>query len=88
MLKATLAASLGLRHIGHDKYIRAAGTKFHRLSATFGEATLTVTPRGVELAVPDETILDYKDRFDVLAFFSSRFGTEIGGLTILTSKEL
>ena len=81
MLKATLAASLGMRHIGHDKYIRAAGTKFHRLSATFGEATLTVTPRGVELAVPDETILDYKDRFDVLAFFSSRFGTEIGGLT-------
>lgn len=81
MVKATLGGSLGLRQIGHDKYIRAAGTRFHRLSATFGEATLTVTPRGVEISVPDELLLDYKNRFDVMAFFSSRFGTEVGGLT-------
>lgn len=81
MVKATLAGSLGLRHIGADKYIRAAGTKFQRLAATFGEATLTITPRGVELQVPDELQLDYRNRFDVLAFFAGRFGTEISGLT-------
>jgi hypothetical protein len=81
LVKATLAASLGLRHIGADKYIRAAGTRFQRLAATFGEATLTVTPRGVEIAVPDELQLDYRNRFDVLAFFAGRFGNEIGALT-------
>jgi len=81
LVKATLGGSLGLRHIGADKYIRAAGAKYHRLSATFGDATLTVTPRGVEISVPRELTLDYKNVFDVLGFFCGRFGTEIGGLT-------
>lgn len=81
LVKATLSGSIGLRHIGAAKYIRAMGTKYERLSATFGDATLTVTPRGVEISVPREMVLDYKTKFDVLAFFSSRFGSEIGGLT-------
>ncbi len=81
MVKATLGASLGLRHIGAQKYVRAPGTKYHRLAATFGEATLTVTPRGVELSVPRELQLDYRNNFDVLGFFCNRFGNEIGGLT-------
>lgn len=81
MVKATLGGSLGLRHIGADKYVRAPGTKYQRMSATFGDATLTVTPRGVEIAVPREFTLDYNNRFDALAFFAGRFGTEIGGLT-------
>lgn len=78
---ATLGGSLGLRHIGNDKYIRAAGALYPRVSATFGDGTLTVTPRGVEISVPRELVLDYKNRFDVLSFFASRFGTEIGALT-------
>ncbi len=81
MVKATLGASLGLRHIGAQKYVHAPGTKYHRLAATFGEATLTVTPRGVELSVPRELQLDYRNNFDVLGFFCNRFGNEIGGLT-------
>ena len=81
MVKATLGGSLGLRHIGAEKYVRAAGSKFHRLSATFGDASLTVTPRGAEISVPDELTLDYRNVFDVLSFFAGRFGTEIGGLT-------
>lgn len=81
LVKATLAGSIGLRSISGQKYVRAMGTEYERLSATFGDATLTVTPRGVEISVPREMVLDYKTKFDVMAFFSSRFGTEIGGLT-------
>src|SRR6185437_7800321 len=52
-----------------------------RLTATLSSTTLTVTPRGVELQVPNEVALDYRTRFDVLAFYSARFGKEISGLT-------
>lgn len=81
LVKATIADSLGNRDISADKYIHAPGASFPRLTATFGEATLTVVPRGVELVVPQETVLSYRDRFDVLAFFAGRFGKEIWGLT-------
>lgn len=80
-IKATLGGSLGLRHIGANKYVRAMGTRYERATATLTDGTLTVTPRGIELAVPREMSLDYKDKFDALAFFSGRFGAEIGGLT-------
>ena len=81
LIKATLAGSIGLRHIGASKYVRAMGAKFERLTATLGDATLTISPRGVEISVPREMVLDYKTKFDVLAFFAGRFGSEIGGLT-------
>jgi hypothetical protein len=81
MVKATLGNSLGLRHIASNKYVRAQGAKFERLSATLGDATLTVTTRGVEITVPREMTLDYRNKFDVLSFFSNRFGVEISGLT-------
>jgi hypothetical protein len=81
LVKATLADSLGLRQISADKYLHAPGAVFSRLTATLSSTTLTVTPRGVELQVPNETMLDYTNRFDVLAFFSARFGKEISGLT-------
>lgn len=81
MVKATLADSLGLRQISSSKYLHAPGAVFSRLTATLGSTTLTVTPRGVELQVPNELMLDYTNRFDVLAFFSSRFGKEISALT-------
>jgi len=81
MVKATLADSLGLRQISADKYQHAPGAVFSRLTATLSSTTLTVTPRGVELQVPNEMTLDYRNRFDVLAFFSARFGKEISGLT-------
>lgn len=81
LVKATLADSLGLRDISADKYIHAPGAAFSRLTATFGEASLTVTPRGVEISVPQETVLAYRDRFDVMAFFAARFGKEFWGLT-------
>lgn len=81
IVKATLADSIGLRQITADKFIHAPGTKFERLTATFGEADITVTPRGVEMAIPNEMVLDYRNRFDVVAFFASRFGTQISGLT-------
>ncbi len=79
-IKATLADSLGLRPISADKYIHAPGTNFSRLTATLSDGTLTITPRGVELAVPNEMILDYRE-FDVLSFFCSRIGKETTGLT-------
>src|SRR6185437_7564788 len=81
LVKATLADSLGLRQISADKYLHAPGAVFSRLTATLSSTTLTVTPRGVELQVPNEVALDYRTRFDVLAFYSARFGKEISGLT-------
>lgn len=81
LVKATIADSLGNRDISADKYIHAPGASFPRLTAEFGEATLSSTPRGVELTVPLETVLAYRERFDVLAFFAARFGKEIWGLT-------
>ncbi len=81
MVKATLADSLGLRQISADKYLHAPGAVFSRLTATLSSTTLTVSPRGVELQVPFELTLNYKNRFDVLAFFCARFGKEISGLT-------
>jgi len=81
LVKATLADSLGLRQISADKYKHAPGALFSRLTATLSGTTLTVTPRGVELQVPNELTLDYANRFDVLGFFSARFGKEISGLT-------
>ncbi len=80
-IKATLAGSIGLRQIASPKYVRAMGTNYERLSATFTDGSLTVTPRGVEIKVPREMTLDYRNIFDVLSFFTGRFGTEIGGLT-------
>jgi hypothetical protein len=80
-IKATLGGSLGLRHIGATKYVRAMGTRYERATATLTDGSLTVTPRGLEISVPREMSLDYKDKFDVLAFFSGRFGQEIGALT-------
>jgi hypothetical protein len=81
IVKATLADTLGLRHIAADKYIHAPGTKFERLTATFGDADVTVTPRGVELAIPFEMTKDYANRFDVQAFFAGRFGSQVSALT-------
>lgn len=81
LVKATLADSLGLRQISSDKYLHAPGAVFSRLTATLSSTTLTVSPRGVELQVPNELTLNYVNRFDVLAFFSARFGKEISGLT-------
>lgn len=81
LVKATLADSLGLRQISADKYLHAPGAVFSRLTATLSSTTLTVTPRGVELQVPNEVILDYRTRFDPLAFYCARFGKEISGLT-------
>jgi len=80
-IKATLAGSLGLRHIGSTKYVRAMGTRYERATATLTDGSLTITPRGLEISVPREMTMDYKGVFDALAFFSGRFGQEIGALT-------
>ncbi len=81
LVKATLSDSLGLRQISADKYKHAPGAVFSRLTATLSSTTLTVSPRGVELQVPNELTLNYANRFDVLGFFCARFGNEISALT-------
>ena len=81
IVKATLAGSIGLRQIAADKWIHAPGARFERIVGTFGEADITVTPRGVEMSIPNEMILDYRNRFDVLSFFAGRFGSQISALT-------
>jgi hypothetical protein len=74
IIKATLADSLWNRPFDDNKYIHAPGTKFERLSAKFGDDTLTVDLRGVEIPVPVETKLDYQGLLDVETFFANRFG--------------
>lgn len=90
MVKVLLADSLALRSIDANKYIHAPGTKFERLTAKFSDISVTVTPRGVELVIPWEMMLDYQKRIDVLSFFASKFGKEISGFTkeVLTAGVL
>jgi len=73
LIKATLADTLGLR-ILTDKYVRAPGTKFERAVAKFGDDTMTVTLRGLEIVIPNETQLDFAGFLDVESFFCNRFG--------------
>src|SRR6266478_5981466 len=81
LIKATLQDTLGLRQIAAAKYIRAPGTLFERAVAKFGDDTITVTLRGLEIVVPNEVDLDYDEYLDTEAFFARRFGYEISGLT-------
>ncbi len=73
LIKATLSNTNALRTIDDNKFIHAPGTKFERMIATFGDATLTVTLRGVEIVVPNETEMDYDGFLDVEAFEVGRF---------------
>lgn len=73
LIKASLADTLGLR-ILTDKYIRSPGTKFERAVAKFGDDTMTVTLRGLEIVVPNETELDLAGFLGVESFFCARFG--------------
>ncbi len=74
IIKATLADTLGLRTISDAKYVHAPGTLFERAVAKFGDDTLTVTLRGLEIVVPNEVKLDYADYLEVESFFAHRFG--------------
>lgn len=81
IIKATLQDTLGLRIIAADKFIRHPGTKFERAVAKFGDDTLTVTLRGVEIVVPNEVELDYAGYLAVESFFVAKFGRETSALT-------
>ncbi len=81
LIKATLAGSQALRAINADKYIRAPGTKYERITATIADDTFTVVLRGVEIVIPNEVGMDYDGYFDPEAFYAARFGREVSGLT-------
>lgn len=74
LIEATIANSNGLRTIDDDKFIHAPGTVFQRMIATFGDRTLTVTLRGVEIVIPMEVQKDYNGYLDMEAFEVGRFG--------------
>jgi hypothetical protein len=84
LIEATIANSNGLRTIDDDRYIHAPGTKFQRMIATFGEKTMTVTLRGVEIVIPNEVEKDYDGYLDVEAFEVGRFGQ----MQALTNEKL
>lgn len=81
LIKATIQDTQALRHIAAPKYIRAPGTEFERIVAKLGDDTFTVTLRGVEIVIPNETQLDYNGYADLEAFYAAKFGTEFSGLT-------
>ena len=74
IVKATLADTQALRVIDDNKFIHAPGTKFERITAKFGDDTMTVTLRGQEVVIPNETSLDYAGYLNVEQFFMARFG--------------
>lgn len=74
IIKATLADTLALRTIAESKYIHAPGTKFERAVAKFGDDTLSLILRGLEIVVPNETKLDMAKFVAVEQFFVARFG--------------
>lgn len=73
LIVASLMDTLGLR-IMDNRSIRAPGTKFERAVAKFGDSTITVTLRGMEIVVPNETEMDLAGFLDVESFFCARFG--------------
>lgn len=74
IIKATLADTLALRTIAESKYIHAPGTRFERAVAKFADDTLSLTIRGLEIVVPNETKLDMAGFVAVEQFFVARFG--------------
>lgn len=81
IIKATLANTQALRVIDDAKFIRAPGTKYERMTATFGDDTLSVVLRGQEIVVPNEVTLDYAGYLDIESFYATRFGAETSVLT-------
>lgn len=81
IIKATLANTQALRVIDDAKFIRAPGTKYERMTATFGDDTLSVVLRGQEIVVPNEVSMDYAGYLDIESFYATRFGAETSVLT-------
>ena len=69
------------RIIADSKFLRAAGTKYERLSMKIGSDTLTVVTRGVEIPVPYEAQMDLADYLDLENIVCGRLGNEISPLT-------
>lgn len=79
--KLTLADTQGLRMITDDKFLRAPGTKYERMVARVTDAVIGTDLRGQEIVVPNEVTAEWAEYWDIIGFFSSRFGTEVSGLT-------
>lgn len=79
--KLTLSDTQALRMITDDKFLRAPGTKYERLVAKVGDATITTDLRGQEIVVPNEVTAEWAEYWDIVGFFAGRFGTEVSGLT-------
>ncbi len=79
--KLTLQGVEAMRSISDQKFLRAPGTRYERIMATVNDFTFSTDLRGQEIIVPAETAKEWDGLFDLVAFFSNQFGTQISGLT-------
>lgn len=80
----TLQGVEAMRTLTDQKFLRAPGTRYERIMAVVNDFTFSTNLIGQEIIVPAETAQEWDGLFDLVAFFSNQFGTQISGL----SKEL
>jgi hypothetical protein len=79
--KMTVANTLWGRTIADGTFYRAPGSYFLRASAQIADLVLDTSFQGMEIAVPWETLAEWDDYMDLLAFFSTRAGKHWSKLT-------
>lgn len=80
-IKLLLKDTLALRSIASDRFKRAPGAKYERATATFSDTTLTVDLYGLELPIPNEVQLDYREFLNIETMMARKFGTETTGIS-------
>lgn len=80
-IKLLLKDTLALRSIASDRFKRAPGAKYERATATFSDTTLTVDLYGLELPIPNEVQLDYREFLNIETMMARRFGTTTTGIS-------
>lgn len=82
-ITATIANTQALR-ILTDRYLTAPGSEVERMVATFGDASMNVAIRKIELKLPRENQLDFASQFSV----EGRFARQLGQMADLTNEYL
>ena len=79
--KITLQGVEAMRTLTDQKFLRAPGTRYERITAQVNDFTFSTNLIGNEIVIPNETKMEWDEYLDLVAFFSAQFGTQISGLT-------
>lgn len=79
--KLTLQGVEAMRTLTDQKFLRAPGTRYERITAQVNDFTFSTNLIGQEIVIPNETKMEWDEYLDLVAFFSAQFGQQISGLT-------